>query len=151
MVYPVMCVLSNDDHHDKLIRDVGSWSSDQDWHRGDFILYVEETRKSAEDLLVELLDPDLEELPQAEEARSLSSYLAELEAWALDQRNSAGEHRSLAAEFASLCAQFIRASSDRYDRSPEQLSELEKQNVLTEWTDRIVSDARALAVGGRGN
>ena len=124
MVYPVAAVISVPEKTAPIARKIGSWTSDQGWHRGGFTLYVEQTdenRQDADERLRGLLVPEVKDLmnPNNAQKRGLEWFADSLIERSKGWADVNDQSSKFANDLAQICAERIR---DRNERAGDFLS-----------------------------
>ncbi len=133
LVYPVTCIVIAGSKETAAYNEITHWESDQDWHRGDFTLYVEENEDKACERLFDLLSPEVEKLKaERKEPRKISWYIEELK----KKLPSEGKERELGDRILDIWNNFAeKKPQDEMQESPE------------EWLDSQIADIRKIAEG----
>ncbi len=132
LVYPVTCIVIAGDKETATYNEIFRWESDQDWHRGDFTLYVEENEDKARERLFDLLSPRVEQLStERKEPRDISWYIEELN----KNLPSEGRERELGDHILDIWRE--------YDKSKDKNNVKEKmQNQLEQWLNSQIADIK---------
>ena len=139
-IYPVAGVIVAAHKSAPLVKKMQAWTSDQNWHRGGFALYVVGSEKEAEDRLVDLLDPTVEDLvyENKEDPRGLEWFAEKM------REAARGWDNRLAKELAEICAERFLEKEQRMGEEKQRMGD-ENFPSLKEWQDRQVNEARRLA------
>ena len=131
-IYPVAGVIVAADKLAPLVEEMQAWTSDQNWHRGGFALYVVGSQEEAEDRLVDLLDPTVEDLvyENEEDPRGLEWFAEKM------REAARGWDNRLAKELAEICAE--RFLEEKQRMGDEDFPSFE------EWQNHQVNEARRL-------
>ncbi|MGH8523586.1 MAG: hypothetical protein ACREXY_05030, partial [Gammaproteobacteria bacterium] len=158
-VCPVACVVSltGQETDNSIEKAVGSWGSDQDWHRGAFTLYVEDgSAKGGEwdhwRRLADLLEPSNETLMPPDEERVphdgpwyAAKLRTKLENYPVDEE----WERTVVGELVTMCTDLFALDPKHPGYGDEIKQRLPaddpERGILAEWKKRIVSQARDLA------
>ena len=137
-IYPVAGVIVAADK--PAVKKMQAWTSDQNWHRGGFTLYVVEREEEAKDRLVDLLDPTVKDLvyKNEEEPRDLEWFAEKM------REAARGWDNRLAKELAEICAERFFEEKRRMREEKRRMG-YEDFSSFEEWQDRQVNEARRLA------
>lgn len=131
-IYPVAGVIVAADKPTLLVKKMQAWTSDQNWHRGGFALYVVGSQEEAKDRLIDLLDPTVEDLvyENEEDPRGLEWFAEKM------REAARGWDNRLAKELAEICAE--RFLEEKQRMGDEDFPSFE------EWQNHQVNEARRL-------
>jgi hypothetical protein len=138
LVYPLTCIAIADEGtsaHEEMKR----WTSDQDWHRGDFTLYVEKDDDRARKRLLDLLSPRVEKLmAERAEPHDIGWYSEKLRT-ALPQD---GPETDLGNIILGVWKEYAEQG-----RKYEDKDAVDIKQRLESWIDSRLADARRMAEG----
>lgn len=134
LVYPLVVVAIADANSAVLMR---RWASDQDWHRGDFILEVEENRDKARARVIDLLSLKVEKLMgERRRVRSVRDYIEAMES----RLPESGKERELGNMILDTWRSYEgRTLGDR--------DGYEMRDKLDAWVHAGIADARRVIEG----